>query len=196
VGISTAAAVSVTFSAPVTGTGGASLVLEGPTGRPVEATVAYDPLTLKATLTPAAPLRDSATYRVSVRPGIVGMSGTRVPPESWTFTTVRRAPSISLGGARRQSARRVLATGLRIALRSRDRDRVLFSLEAHAGRARVGSRRGAIAAGIRRLVDVRLSSAARRKLRAGRSLSIRLIARVRDPAGNARSLGGSFTVAS
>ena len=69
------------------------------------ATVTYDPLTAKATLTPTAGLIYAKTYTARIQSGAAGvkdMSGPILPPTTtWTFSTEAAPPPIALVDRRR-----------------------------------------------------------------------------------------------
>ena len=83
-------AVSATFSRymdPSTITG-SSFTLTRQGGTAVAATVAYDPLTQTATLTPSSPLATSTTYTANLAASITAADGVPLAGAvSWTFTT-------------------------------------------------------------------------------------------------------------
>jgi hypothetical protein len=56
-------------------------------GSPVAARVDYLPATRTVRLTPAAPLEESRSYRVTLASGLHAVDGTPVIGEAWTFTT-------------------------------------------------------------------------------------------------------------
>ena len=56
-------------------------------GSPIGATVAYDPATSKATLTPSATLAANTTYTAKLTNSVLGSDGTAMAAYSWTFTT-------------------------------------------------------------------------------------------------------------
>ncbi|WP_336715997.1 peroxidase family protein [Arthrobacter sp. USHLN218] len=83
--------VAITFSEPVDGLDGTSLVLRNAaTNEPVKATVSYDKPTMTALLDPAAELRAGTQYRVTVTGGAAAVRDTfdnAMATDSWTFTT-------------------------------------------------------------------------------------------------------------
>jgi hypothetical protein len=100
-------AVSATFTEamnPLTITTG-TFQLTGPSGPPLDATVAYDPLTFIATLTPAASLIASTTYTALVTTGATDLAGNPLgdtgAPNPWSFTTGAAVlpPPVNLGTA-------------------------------------------------------------------------------------------------
>jgi hypothetical protein len=105
-------AVSATFSEamdPLTITTSTFQLTQG--GNPVAATVAYDPVTFIATLTPTNPLTANTTYSAVVTNGAADLAGNALgsagPPNPWTFTTgaalvpppIVLGPTIALFGA-------------------------------------------------------------------------------------------------
>jgi hypothetical protein len=99
-------AVSATFSKamnPLTITTG-TFQLTGPGATVIDATVAYDPITFIATLTPVAPLKNSTTYTAKIT-GATDLAGTPLgntgAPNPWTFTTGAAIipPPVNLGTA-------------------------------------------------------------------------------------------------
>jgi hypothetical protein len=100
-------AVSATFSKamnPLTITT-ATVQLTGPGGTLVGATVAYDPISFIATLTPTTPLAGSSIYIATVTTGATDLAGnplgTGGPPNPWSFTTGTAIvpPPVALGTA-------------------------------------------------------------------------------------------------
>ena len=69
----------------------ASVRLTGPGGT-VPASVAFDPVTRTATLTPSVGLGLATTYTVSVAGTVRGADGAPADPTSWSFTTAATAP--------------------------------------------------------------------------------------------------------
>ncbi|MBN1632059.1 MAG: Ig-like domain-containing protein [Thermoleophilia bacterium] len=63
-------------------------------GAPLPSTIAYDPATLTATLTPSQPLDEASTYDVSLIGTATGVNGMFVygAPIVWSFTTVLAQP--------------------------------------------------------------------------------------------------------
>ena len=63
-------------------------------GFPLPATIAYDPATLTATLTPSQPLEEASTYDVSLIGTATGINGLLVygAPIVWSFTTILAQP--------------------------------------------------------------------------------------------------------
>ncbi|MBN1629141.1 MAG: Ig-like domain-containing protein, partial [Thermoleophilia bacterium] len=63
-------------------------------GFPLPATIAYDPATLTATLTPSQPLEEASTYDVSLIGTAAGINGLLVygAPIVWSFTTILAQP--------------------------------------------------------------------------------------------------------
>jgi hypothetical protein len=89
-GVSTSTTVTATFSEGMDATSitASSFTLKGPGGTSVAASVAYDPATLRATLTPNAQLTTSATYTANLAATIKASDGTPLANSiSWTFTT-------------------------------------------------------------------------------------------------------------
>ena len=100
-GLVIAGKVTATFSeamAPATINSTTFELLDGAT--PVPATVTYDPLTAKATLTPTAGLIYAKTYTARIRGGAAGvkdMSGRSLAADYiWTFSTETAPPPIAL----------------------------------------------------------------------------------------------------
>jgi hypothetical protein len=94
-GVSTTAAVTAAFGAPVQASS-ISFTLMGPGGKPVAASVSYNPTTFVATLTPTAPLSASAAYTAAVS-GVQDVEGdTMAASASWSFTTAA-SPQLSQG---------------------------------------------------------------------------------------------------
>lgn len=184
-GVSLTGPVTATFSEPVACFAPQAVQLIDPRGRTVLAAVRWDQALSRMTVTPSAPLRDSATYRVRVDDRVVDLSGNPAAPAEVTFKTVRRPPAISLAATRRQSVRR----GVEVRLRSGDPDTLRYAIGVSAPRRSlssrvVGSRRGRIAAGRTLTLRIPLSRAARAVIRSGRSLRLSVTARATDPAGN------------
>jgi len=92
-GIAIRSTLSVTFSEAMNAAtiSGSTIQLTGPSGTTVPATVAYNPSTFQATLTPFASLANSTTYTAVVLGGASGVKDTVGDPLaanfSWTFTT-------------------------------------------------------------------------------------------------------------
>jgi hypothetical protein len=93
VGVPLNGTISATFSEamdPLTVTT-ATFTLSAPTGPPVAATVAYDPVNFIATLTPSALLTANTTYTANVTTGVTDLAGNPlvpgVAPNPWVFTT-------------------------------------------------------------------------------------------------------------
>jgi hypothetical protein len=78
---------TVAFSEPVVGVDGATVVLVNGAGTAVPATVTYDELTDRATVTPAALLASRSGYRVEVSGAIQDAAGNPLAPISAAFTT-------------------------------------------------------------------------------------------------------------
>jgi hypothetical protein len=89
VGVPTTAAVSATFSEPVTASS-IAWTLTGPSGVVTGAT-AYDAATGVATFTPAAALAASTGYTVAIS-GARDAAGNVMAPATWTFTTAAPPP--------------------------------------------------------------------------------------------------------
>jgi methionine-rich copper-binding protein CopC len=84
-GLAVDTTVSATFSAAVQ-PGSISFTLTGPDGAIVPASVSYDSNNMTVTLTPLAPLAESATYTATLSAS--DLSGTpMVAPATWSFTT-------------------------------------------------------------------------------------------------------------
>lgn len=90
-GVSRNSNIAITFSEPVDGINGTSLVLRNAaTNEVVEATVSYDKPAMRALLDPAADLRAGTQYRVTVTGGAAAVRDTfdnALASNSWTFTT-------------------------------------------------------------------------------------------------------------
>jgi hypothetical protein len=92
--------VTATFSKPMsTGTIGTStMLLTGPGGA-VAATVAYNPATTTATLTPTAALTSATLYTATVKSGAAGvkdLAGNSLTADvTWTFTVDTTAPTVT-----------------------------------------------------------------------------------------------------
>jgi hypothetical protein len=85
-GVSVGTTVTATFNEAVQ-PGSIAFTLTDASGHSVAATVAYNPQTLVATLTPNAPLASNTTYTASVTATSLG--GTAMAsPTTWTFTTL------------------------------------------------------------------------------------------------------------
>jgi hypothetical protein len=63
------------------------MTLTGPGGTPVAATLAWDPETLVARLTPAAPLAPGTTWTVTVSSARDTAGNALAGPVTWTFDT-------------------------------------------------------------------------------------------------------------
>ena len=95
-GVPLANSVTVRFSEPVTGVSDASMVLDGPDGTPVPATVTYNPTTLTATLDPTESLMSSTRYTLSLSNAIQDVSGNAYAGSTSTFTTADTvAPTVT-----------------------------------------------------------------------------------------------------
>jgi hypothetical protein len=97
-GVSTSTAVTATFSEGMDATTitASSFTLKGPGGTSVAASVAYDPATLRATLTPTSQLTASATYTANLAATIKASDGTPLASSvSWTFTTTSGQTQLS-----------------------------------------------------------------------------------------------------
>lgn len=77
----------VRFSEDVTGADAATITLTTAGGTAIDATVAYDSATRRATITPAARLASRTSYVVAVSTGIADMAGIALAPASFSFTT-------------------------------------------------------------------------------------------------------------
>jgi subtilisin family serine protease len=77
----------VAFDEPVTGVDATSIMLTNSAGQAVAATVAFDALTNRATLTPASRLASRSTYRVVLGGAIADAYGNLLVPTSFGFTT-------------------------------------------------------------------------------------------------------------
>jgi hypothetical protein len=88
-GVQRDARVTATFSRALdpASLSGTTFTLRSPDGTVVPATTAYDPASLKATLTPNAALAPGTTYTADLTSGIKGVYGSPLVPRSWTFTT-------------------------------------------------------------------------------------------------------------
>jgi serine protease len=85
---------SVTFARGVVAdsvTAGRVRLVHGKTGTTVGGTVAYDPATRQAVITPTAPLLDNTPYRIVVS-GVQEADGTTLTPFSSVFSTIDLAP--------------------------------------------------------------------------------------------------------
>ncbi len=88
--VATDAGVSASFDrplAPRTVSGETVRLRPAGGGSALAARVDYLPATRAVRLTPAAPLDESTSYRVTLTPGLHAVDGTPVTGESWTFTT-------------------------------------------------------------------------------------------------------------
>ena len=88
-GVSTATAVSATFSEPVTAAS-VTMTLTGPSGA-ISGAVSYDAPSTTAKFTPAAALANSTSYTATVS-GATDGSGNVMAPISWSFTTAAAPP--------------------------------------------------------------------------------------------------------
>jgi Big-like domain-containing protein len=87
-GVSTTPSVTVRFSEPVLGVGAGNTVLrDNVTSAVIASTVAYDPATYTATLTPSAALQPNRVFRMAMSGSIVDASGNPLPFTQWYFTT-------------------------------------------------------------------------------------------------------------
>jgi subtilisin family serine protease len=77
----------VVFDEPVTGVDATSITLTNGAGQAVAATVAFDALTNRATLTPASRLASRSAYRVVLGGAIADAYGNLLAPTSFGFTT-------------------------------------------------------------------------------------------------------------
>jgi hypothetical protein len=158
--------------------------LVDPAGTVVPAQVSYNSLTGRVSLNPVGRLRDSVRYRV-LTTGVVDHSGHAVAGPAPVFETVRRKPIFLLSGPTSQRAGDVRRRGLRLTLRSSDRERVRYAVDVRGpGRALAGRRTGALRPRGTVRFRVRLSPAARRALAAGRPVRLAVTARVTDPQRN------------
>ncbi|MFN2419040.1 MAG: Ig-like domain-containing protein [Candidatus Limnocylindria bacterium] len=89
------AKVTVQLSEPVIGISTETLSLRDADGEPVAFTMAHDPSSLIATLTPDAPLTLSSRYAVVVTAGIRDLAGRALEAVSWSFVTRLDADPLS-----------------------------------------------------------------------------------------------------
>jgi spore germination protein YaaH len=83
----TTAAVTVTFSEPVTSPGAYLSLVNVGTGAPVSGIATFDPATNRATFDPTADLAPETAYRVDIDPGVRDTAGNAVGATGWSFTT-------------------------------------------------------------------------------------------------------------
>ncbi|NKX50325.1 heme peroxidase, partial [Arthrobacter deserti] len=90
------AAITATFSEPVTGVNGTTMTLTPGTGEgaPVAAAVGWDETTRTATLDPEQGLAPDAVYTVRLAGGITDADGLQLAPARWSFTTDGPAPAL------------------------------------------------------------------------------------------------------
>jgi hypothetical protein len=97
-GVSTAGAVTATFSEAVTGVSGSTFTLKAGTTT-VGATVSYDAAGRTATLKPSAALAAGTQYTAQLTNGVKDVAGNALAATTWTFTTAaaadRTAPTVS-----------------------------------------------------------------------------------------------------
>ena len=87
----------VAFDEPVTGVDATSVRIRTSTGIWLDAAVAYDGITNRATIEPTVPLASNTTYRVVVGGAIADLSGNFIDQDSWGFTTGDTIPPNVLG---------------------------------------------------------------------------------------------------
>lgn len=182
------ATIVVAFSEPVHCAAAGGVELRDPSGRPVPATIRYDAGSGRLSVDPAGNLTDSARYRLAL-PGVVDDAGNRVAGGGVTIATVRRKPIFLLSGPSSQRARDVARRGLRVTLRSSDRDRVRYAVRVEGsaraiGARTIGRRSGRLAPRATVRIRVRLSRATRRALASGRAVRLTVRAAVTDPQRN------------
>lgn len=78
---------AVLFDEPVVGVDATTVTLVDGAGAAVPATVTYDPLTNRATITPASLLASRAAYRVDISGAVRDAAGHSLPPSVFAFTT-------------------------------------------------------------------------------------------------------------
>lgn len=86
-GISVSSQVTATFNEPVTGVTTSSFTLNDEVGETVTASVAYDPVTRVATLSPSAPLTAGTPYTATLTSAVTDLAGNPFAARSWNFTT-------------------------------------------------------------------------------------------------------------
>ena len=86
-GILVTSKVTATFSEAVAGVTTSSFTLQDAAGGTVDATVAYDPASRVATLTPSAPLKAGTRYTATVTAAVADLAGNPFAGRSWSFTT-------------------------------------------------------------------------------------------------------------
>lgn len=183
-GLPLGATIVAQFSEPVRCVGPGSVQLVDPSGAVVPATVSYNAATRRVSVNPTGLLRDSVRYRLEAR-GVVDVSGNPVAGPDPVVETVRRKPVFLLSGPSSQRSRDVAARGVRLTLRSSDRERVRYSVTARGpGRALAGRRSGRLRPRGTIRFRLRLSPAARRTLASGRPLRLTVEAKVTDPQRN------------
>ena len=107
-GVARSAAVTATFSEPVTGIGAAAFTLRNArTGAAVAATVSYNRTTRVATLDPSGTLAADTRYTASLSTAVKDAGGNPLPATTWTFTTgpaptvTARTPAVGATGVGR-----------------------------------------------------------------------------------------------
>ena len=183
-GLPLGATIVAQFSEPVRCVGPDSVQLVDPSGARVPANVTYNSVTRRVSVDPVGLLRDSVRYRLKMS-GVVDASGNPVAGPDPVVETVRRRPIFLLSGPSSQRTRDVAARGLRLTLRSSDRDVVRYAVTVRGpGRAVAGRRSGRLRPRGTSRFRVRLSPAARRALAAGRPVRLTVEAKVTDPQRN------------
>lgn len=183
-GLPLGASVIAEVSEPVHCVGPRAVRLVGPSGVAVPAAVTYNAFTRRITIDPIGPLRDSTRYRLEAD-GVVDASGNAVAGADPLVETVRRKPVFLLSGPSSQRSRDVATRGLRLTLRSSDRERVRYSIRVRGPRrALAGRRSGRLRARGTLRFRVPLSPAARRALASGTPVRLTVEARVTDPQRN------------
>jgi hypothetical protein len=97
VGVSPRVVAVVEFNEPMLGSSitGSTFTLKSGANT-ISATVAYNPVTWAATLTPTSVLRNNTTYTVQLTTGVTNAQSVALAaPITWTFTTAQPVPSPS-----------------------------------------------------------------------------------------------------
>jgi hypothetical protein len=90
-GVATSTNVTATFSVPMQGST-VALALDAPGGKPIAATLSYNPTTYVETLTPSAQLAAGTTYTAIVSAATSAAGVALAAPLSWSFTTLPASP--------------------------------------------------------------------------------------------------------
>jgi hypothetical protein len=86
-GVSVDHLITATFNQPVINVDNTTFTLKDSAGDPVEGTVSFDSVTLKATFAPAQTLSSGRTYTATLSNQIINAAGTSLAKKAWNFTT-------------------------------------------------------------------------------------------------------------